>query len=521
MDVFLNSLGNAVVLLGDPTLWAFILGGFLWGCLAGALPGISSVLAIGVVIPLTFSMDAPSAIGLIIGISVGMSYGNSIPAILLGVPPHASAVLTAADGYALHKQGKSGKALAAQWLAATYGQLLSVFFFVAMVVPLSLLAYSFLSPELFALYLLGITALVALTGKSVAKGFVAAAVGFVIALVGPDPVGSVPRLEFGLIELRGGITEVAAVLGLLAGSELLRSMRQTYNWGSVSKDFSSKFMSRKEVLHVLRPMTIGGVLGSLLGAIPGFSGPAATFVAYQQAKLTSKTPELFGNGSLEGIASNEAAQNAAQGGEMVPTLGLGIPAKPEMVLLLGALTIQGLVPGPLLITQSPVALYAAVAGLIGSTVLLAVLGWPLAKGLLRVATLDRGVVLSLGFIASVLGVYALARNTVDVTVFLACSAIGYVMLRYGYSTAAAAITVVLAQGLETNLRQGLLLMNSDWVTFFTRPWTAGIVVLAVLLLVLGVRGNIKLSRQTRIAEATPAPLPEQERRLDESSHPRT
>jgi putative tricarboxylic transport membrane protein len=345
VDVFLNSLANAVVLLGDPTLWAFILGGFLWGCLAGALPGISSVLAIGVVIPLTFSMDAPSAIGLIIGISVGMSYGNSIPAILLGVPPHTSAVLTAADGYALHKQGKSGKALAAQWLAATYGQLLSIFFFVAMVVPLSLLAYSFLSPELFALYLLGITALVALTGKSVAKGFVAAAVGFMIALVGPDPVGSVPRLEFGLIELRGGITEVAAVLGLLAGSELLRSMRQTYNWGSVSKDFSSKFMSRKEVLHVLRPMTIGGVLGSLLGAIPGFSGPAATFVAYQQAKLTSKTPELFGNGSLEGIASNEAAQNAAQGGEMVPTLGLGIPAKPEMVLLLGALTIQGLVPG--------------------------------------------------------------------------------------------------------------------------------------------------------------------------------
>ena len=281
----------------------------------------------------------------------------------LGTP---GSFLTAIDGYAMTRQGKTGEALGTMWFGGVFGQLLSIPFFVLLVVPLSSITYTFLSPELFALYCLGLCALVSLTGENIFKGIAAAAFGVLLAVIGPDPVSAVARFDFGVPELRPGLATVPAVLGLVTISELIRCMRQAYGWDELKRGVKSdaRFPGFRYLGKLSRQVVSGSLIGTLIGAIPGMSGTGAIVMAYQQAKLTSKTPEKFGHGSEEGIAANESAGNASQAGELVPTLGLGLPASDTMVLLLGALLLQGFVPGPLLLQSSPELLYATVAGLL-------------------------------------------------------------------------------------------------------------------------------------------------------------
>lgn len=495
MDLFVDTITGGIGLFGSLAVLVVLLLGTLWGTAAGALPGMTSTLAIGVMVPFTFVMEPIEAVAFLVAINVGVSYGNSIPAILVGLPGTPSAVLTALDGYQLHKRGESGLALGASFFAAVSGQGLSTFFFVAMVVPLGQLAYSFLTPEIFAMHLLGVTALISLTGKNVAKGLLAAGVGLFIAMIGTDPVNLVPRFTLGMSNLRIGIEIVPVVIGVLAVSELLRGFRQVFSWGDLTASFKANFPSLEKLRKML-PATLGGtIIGTLIGAIPGVGGSAAAVISYQQAKLVSKTPEEFGKGSVSGIAANESAQQGSQAGELVPTFGFGIPGSGAMVLLLGALTLHGIVPGPLLVRESPELLQAVVAGLLGATLILAIIGWPITRALLRVATLNRSVVLTVAFCLTLVGVFALNRSLFDVLVLLIAGLVGYVMLRYGYSTAAAAIAVVLGAGLERSLRQGILLEDRSFIDFVSRPITATVLILVIALLLYGIRQNIVARRR--------------------------
>jgi putative tricarboxylic transport membrane protein len=444
-------------------------------------------------------MGPEAAVAFLVAITVGVNYGNSIPAILVGVPGTPSAVLTAIDGYKLHMRGQSGLALGAQYFAALTGQLISTFVFVAIVVPLSQLLYVFLTPELWALHLLGMTAIISLAGKNVFKGLVAALLGLTVSFVGPDPVSLTSRFTFDSIELRSGLEVVPVVIGVLAISELIRSSRQHYDWKEASGGFSGQFPTSKQLRQMGRPIAIGTAAGTFIGAIPGVGGTAAAFVSYQQAKMWSKKPEEFGEGSVEGIAANEAAQNAGQAGEMVPTFGFGIPGSGSMVLLLSALTIHGLVPGPLLIRETPEMLFAAVAGLLGAVIVLAAIGWPMAKAMLRAVTINRSVVIVLALILSMVGVFSLRNSMFDVMSMMVFGLLGYFMLRYGYSTAAFALALILGEQFEGLLRRGLLLEDSSWTGFMTRPVTAVMVAISLALLVYGVVGTIRTSR--RLARA--------------------
>ena len=262
-----------------------------------------------------------------------------------------------------------------------------------MVVPLSGLTYVFLSPEMFALYFLGITAIISITSENILKGLISAAFGLLIAMVGRDPLTAVSRYDFGIAELRGGIDTAAAVIGLLAVSELFRSMRQNFRWDALSTKFEAKFPPLGALWRVAPAVGIGTLIGSVIGAVPGVSGTASAVISYQQSKLWSRHPEEYGKGSVEGIAANESAQNASQAGEMVPTFGLGIPSGGAMVILLGALLIHGFVPGPMMIREAPELLHACVAGLLGATVALALIGWPIGKALVYLVRLDRTFVL--------------------------------------------------------------------------------------------------------------------------------
>jgi putative tricarboxylic transport membrane protein len=486
MDLFFGALTNGVGLLFDPVLLAIIFAGAVWGVIGGGHPGGSATLTLSVMIPLTFMMSSVQAVAFLLAIMVGVNYGNSIPAILLGLPGTTSAFLTAIDGYSLHRKGQTGLALGIMFISSLAGQAVSILFFVALVVPLALLAYSFLSPEYFALYLLGLATVIALLGKDLLKGYLSAGLGIAVTLIGADPLSSVSRYSGTIPELRGGIEPIPVLLGLLALSELLRQTRQVYEYEAFTERIAIRFPTRAQIRRCLPAILGGSVIGTLTGATPGAEATAGAVISYNQAKFWSKHKEEFGHGSIEGIAANEAAQNAAQAGDMIPTLGLGIPAGGTSALVLAALLIHGIVPGPLMLRQTPEMLYAAVAGLLGATVVLVIIGWPIAKLMARLVSLDRSAVTTAVLVLILVGVYSLNQSVFDVAVCLVAGVIGYFMRRYGYSVAAAALGAILGEGLEKNLRGGILLMQSDLVAFVTRPVTAVILIAVMGFVILGI-----------------------------------
>ena len=493
---FLQPMIGGLALMGDPFLWLAVAAGTVFGVIAGAMPGIGTTLAFGLVLPFTFVMSPVIGVAFLLSISVGVGYGNSIPAILMGIPGNPAAILTVIDGHTLHKRGESGLALGVSFVAALGGQLVSILMFVLLVVPLMGLAYHFSFPEIFGLYCLGFVALISLAGDNMVKGLMAAAFGISVGLVGLDPINMVNRLDMGFREVRSGFEEVAVVIGLLALSELFRSSRQSFQWKDRTDDTAGgRFPAFSRIRPAIPAMVGGTVVGTFVGAIPGAGATPAAMISYQVAQMMSKHPEEFGKGSIEGIGANEAAQNASNSGELIPTLGLGIPVTGSMVLLLAALSVQGFVPGPLMVSNAPELLYAAIAGLLASTLLLLATGWGMARLMLRAVQLDRQIVIVLAIAMTVIGIYSINTRVFDVAVALGFGVIGYFMLRYGYPTAAAALGVFLGKEFERSLRIGLNMNNNSFVDFITRPITLTIILVALGLLVWGIVKRAQMHRR--------------------------
>lgn len=498
---FLTPLLGGLALLGDPILWVAVLAGTLFGVVAGAMPGIGTTLAFGLVLPFTFAMPPVIGVAFLLSITVGVGYGNSIPAILMGIPGNPAAILTVIDGYTLQKRGEGTLALAVAFVAALGGQFLSIAMFILLVVPLMELAYYFSFPEIFALYSLGIVALISLASDNMVKGLMAAAFGLSIGLVGIDPINMVTRLDFGQPVLRSGFEEVAVVIGLLAVSELLRSGRQVFLWQDKSGEVSSgRFPPFRRIRPAVPAMVGGTVVGTFVGAIPGAGATPAAMISYQVAQMVSKRPQDFGKGSIEGIGANEAAQNASNSGELIPTLGLGIPVTGSMVLLLAALSVQGFVPGPLMTTNAPELLYAAIAGLLASTIFLLATGWWMARGMMKAVAFNRQLVVVLALAMVAVGVFAINTRVFDLFVCFGAGIVGYFMLRYGYSTAAAALGVFLGREFERSLRIGLNMNDNSYVEFFSRPITLAILLVALVLLLVGGWRQRETRRRVREAD---------------------
>jgi putative tricarboxylic transport membrane protein len=497
LAAFWQAIASGVGLLSTVDIWVAIAVGAIVGVIVGALPGVGTTLAYALILPFTFSLDITTTIALLMSISVGSQYGNSIPSILVGVPGSPAAALTVLDGFALHKKGESGLALGIAFVGAVAGQIVSILFFIGAILPLAGLAYFFLQPELFALYLFGLVAIVSLTGKNVLKGLLAVGLGLILAVIGLDPVNFTARFTFDIPWLRNGIDTTIIVIGLLAMSELFRQMRQHFQWDTGNGKFNAKFPRFKQLWSVAPAMFGGTVVGTLVGAIPGAGTTPAAMIAYQQARVMSKHPEKFGKGAPDGIAANEASQNASNSGELIPTLGLGIPASGSMVLLLAALSLNGFVPGPHLVTESPELFYAVVAGLFGSSLFIIVTGWAMARIMLKLLTINRSVVIVLSIATVVVGIYSLSYRVLDVVLCFAAGVIGYFMMRYGYSTAAAALAVVLAGGFEGSLRRGLSIFDDDLGAFLSRPITVVILTLALVFLTVGIRRTVKFAKEER------------------------
>lgn len=344
------------------------------------------------------------------------------------------------------------------------------------------------------------------------KGFIAAAVGIGVGLIGLDPVGATLRFDFGVTELRNGIDTAPVLIGLLAVGELFRQSRQSFSWQSLSTDFVAIFPKWSELRKLWPYYGIGTVTGTIVGAIPGAGTTPATLISYQQAQMLSRTPEKFGRGSTQGIAANEAAQNASNAGELIPTLGFGIPASGSTALLLAALSIQGFVPGPQLVQRQPEMVAAAVAGMFAGSILIALTGWWQCKLLLRAVGINRSAVLVLSMALVILGVFALSFRVSDVVICLVFGVIGYFMLRYGFPPAAAALAALLTYDFERSFRQGLNLVGNDPVAFVTRPLTAIILLFAVGVALYGIISQRRLRRLDDRASAILAAAEEAEAR---------
>lgn len=494
MESILGHLVDGLALMFDPEVLLFVAVGTLAGVIVGAIPGIGVQLIFAIALPFTFVIDSVPAVALLMAISVSVMFGNSIPAVLVGIPGSPAAILSVLDGYELQRKGQGAVALGTALMAALVGQATSVLFFTAAVIPLAGIAYHFLTPEMFALYMLGIVAIISLVGRNLVKGGIAALFGLLLAMVGLDPISNTARFTFGMSELRGGISVPAAVIGLLAGSELLRQSRQAFEWDPIRARMP-KFPGFRRLLPALPGTMIGSVVGTAVGSIPGAGSTPAALISYQTTQAISKKPEEFGKGSVPGLAANESAQNSANSGELIPTLGLGIPGSGSMVLLLAALSIHGFIAGPQLIREAPELLHATIAGLMASTVLLLFLGWPMAKVLAKLLTINRSFIVVFGLVLSGIGVYSLRFRILDVIVCYLLAVVGSFMMRYGYPVAATALAMVLGASVESAFRRGMNIFDNSITTFASRPITAAILALALGFLVLGIRRTLNARRQ--------------------------
>ena len=494
---FFETFAGAASILASPTVWAFILLGALWGVFVGAMPGVGSPVGYALLLPLTFIINPVYSVAMLLAVSVGNAYGNSLPAVVLGIPGSPATIMTVMDGNALYKQGKGDIALGGTYIGALAGQLVSIPIFVLLVVPLADLAYIFQPPELFRISVCGMVGQHRI--RQHPQGLISAGFGLLVGLVGSDPLTSLPRFTFGIADLRSGLDETIVVIGLLALGEIFRSLRQRYDWSmgaNAPKKIKLPKLSSMGGRGIVPPLLGGTVVGTLVGAVPGAGSTTAALVAYQQAKMWSKHPEKFGKGSLSGIIANESAQNAANSGELIPTLALGIPAGGSMLILLGALLAQGFVPGPFLIVQNPQLLHAAVAGLVGATIILLAIGMRMAGWTLAISRVDRQLVLIGALALVILGAYAFRSSTTDVVVMLVFGIIGYWMYRFGFSPAAAALAVVLSRGFEQSMRYGLALSDDSFWRLVSRPVTAAILLASLAVLVAGIIREVRTRRRT-------------------------
>lgn len=456
--------------------------GVAWGILGGALPGITGSMAMALLLPLTFGMDTTVALMVLAGVWAGAGYGGSIPAILIKTPGTPSAAATIFDGWELNKQGKAGKALGISLVVGTFGGLVSVIVLILLVIPLGEVVIAFSPAEYFAVALFGLTIISSLGGPSVLKGLISGLGGLLIATVGLDPLSGVPRFTFGNTSLYDGFEIVAVMVGLFAVSEMFRQAAYLVKRPKITATAYTEFPSVSEFRSVGKATFIGTIVGLIAGVMPGAGMTVASFVAYNEAKRFSSHPEMFGKGSLEGVAAPETANNSVQGGDLVPALALGIPGSNSAAIMLAALILHGVMPGPLLLTQHADIVYGLFAALIIVNFLMLVIGFFMLRGAMAVVNVPPQYLIMGVMLLVTVGTYSINNSMFDVWTALAFGLLGYFMNKYGFSAPSMVLGMILGFLMETSFRRALIISDGSFMTFLERPISLAFIVLALLTL---------------------------------------
>ena len=474
------ALGLAVAMRPESLIAMTI--GVCWGILGGALPGISGSIAMALLLPLTFGLDASVALMMLAGVWAGAGYGGSIPAILIKTPGTSGAAATIIDGYELHRQGKTGKALGISLVTGTIGGLVSVIVLVALLVPLAQVTLAFGPPEYFAVALFGLVIISSLTEQSMLKGLISGFLGLGIAVVGVDPLSAVQRFTFERLELYEGFDVVAVLIGLFAVTEMLTQAGRLNQWKRIGDEASTDFPTFAELRGVGRATFIGTIVGLIVGVMPGAGSTVASFVAYNEAKRWSKTPEQFGKGSLEGVAAPETANNSVQGGDLVPALALGIPGSNSAAIMLAALILHGLRPGPMLFSTNPEVVYSLFVGLVIVNFIMLIVGFLILRLCMAVVNVRVPYLVTGVLSLVVIGSYSINNSVFDPLVTIAFGGIGYLMNKYGFSPAATVLGLLLGYLVEISMRRALIISNTGWFIFVERPIALAFIILSVLTL---------------------------------------
>lgn len=487
MEAYISALGYMVE---NPFSLLLIIFAVFWGIAFGAVPGLSGIVGVALLIPFTFAFDPIEGLLLLGGVYVGSTFGGSISAILFNTPGSPEAACTALDGYPMARRGEAGKALGIALASSAIGGVLGTVVLMVAAPPLAQLALRFGPPEYFALALLGITAIASIGGGSVVKGLIAGLLGLAVATVGLDPLTGMPRYTFGNLMLMTGIGFVPAIIGIFALAEVLQRFSEGEKEGNVITDVSTQLPSITEFLQTKWTLLRSSGIGTVIGALPGVGATTAAFISYSEAVRWSRHPEQFGKGSPDGIAAPESANNAAVGGSMIPLLALGIPGSATTAVMIGGLTIHGIIPGPLLMTNNAQLVYSVFIGMMLANILMLVFGLKAARYFSLILKAPYALVGPAIVVLCMTGVYALNNNVVDIAVMLVFGVVGFILRRLGFPVACFVIGLVLGPIAELSLRQGLILADYDFVAMVSRPIAGSLLFLSILSLGYGLFGQI-------------------------------
>jgi putative tricarboxylic transport membrane protein len=457
-----------------------IIGGVIIGVIVGALPGLSSPMAIALLMPFTIGLDPVAAISMMAALYCAGTFGGSITAILINAPGAPPAVATAFDGYPMAKKGEPGKALGLATIASVIGGIFSLFIFIFATPLLAAIALKFGPVEYFGLAVFALSMLASMSGKSSVRNLIAGAIGVLLATVGVHLATGVERFDFGIEELTEGIHFVPVLIGLFAMSELL-TQSQTLN--DVVERMSAKSLklpSWKELKELKWNIFRSSSLGTFIGILPAEGSTVAAIMGYNEAKRWSKTPEKFGTGCAEGIVAPESANNAAAGGAMVPTLALGIPGSGTTALILAALVMHGFKPGPYLITETPHLVYAIFGAMLIANFGFLGIGLIGAKVFSYVTFIPKRFLWPSVFVFSLIGSYSFSSSFFDVWVMLLSGIIGFFMMRNGFSPAPLVMGLILGPMVEETFTQAMVIHDSSFFQFFD----SGVFIIFMILTLL-------------------------------------
>ncbi|WP_248923865.1 tripartite tricarboxylate transporter permease [Paenibacillus hamazuiensis] len=460
------------------------------GMFVGVLPGLGPVAGTALLVPITYDMEPVSAIIMLSGIFYGCMYGGTITSVLINTPGEAASVVTCLDGHQMAKQGRAGTALGVAGIGSFIGGVTAIIALTFIGPPLARYALKFGPPEYFSLMMLGLLMLIALMGKSLIKGMIAAVFGLLLGLVGMDPVSGAVRFTFGRMELLDGFDFTIIAMGLFGISEILLNAENKMEADTPLK-IQGLMPKREEWKPAAKAIGRGTGIGMLLGLIPGATSVIASLISYALEKKIAKDPSRFGKGAIEGVAGPETANNAHSGAAMIPLFTMGIPSSPTVAILLGAFVMHGLTPGPALFHKNPDFVWGVIASMFIGNVILLIFNLPMANMWAKIAQVPYKLLFPLILIVSLLGAYSVNNSLWDMGLMIIFGIIGYIMKKLDIPIAATVLTFVLGSQIESTLLQSLATSDNGGLIFFTRPISGTLMVICIILLAFSIFGWLK------------------------------
>lgn len=476
MDALLQTL--------QPSVLLYMMIGVLLGIFIGALPGLTATMGVAILIPLTFWLQPAEGLAMLIAIYCSAIFAGGVPAILINAPGTPASMATAWDGYELSKKGKTGLALGINAIYSALGGLVSTIFLLVAAFPISKIALSFGPPEYFALAIFGLTMMISVSGSSINKGLIMGFIGLFIATIGLDPMLSFPRFTFGNPTLLSGISFIPIMIGLFGLGEVLSQILTSSRDGEIKSTKIGRILPNKEEWKLMRkPFWFSSALSTIIGAIPGAGGDIASLMSWEQSKRFSKKKEEFGKGSLEGLAASSTANNAVIGGAFTTMLTLGLPGDSVTAILIGALMMYGMQPGPTLFTDHVDFVYIIICLLFIANIIVLIVGVAGANLFSRILLIKKEIIWVAVILFSIVGAYALNNSFFDVWVMAISGVIGVILRKLDFPLGPLILALILGPMAESNLRRSLSMSVDGTASFFfTRPLTVALLSLALISL---------------------------------------